>query len=356
MKLLYIGTEIQKVDSGASLINYRNFNILKSIFGNDFVCLEPEHRKRFGYLYDWGGDKDFLNKLTEKLYSKHFDYIFLSQSLLGLVAKKIKEISPNSRVICFFHNIEVQYAKEYIRTSGVSHLPFYLSAKLAETRTVTYSDYCVVLNERDAHYLREIYNKQADLVLPTTFEDHFEGHMGCREVQKTSSEFIYLFVGVAFFANIQGIEKFIHCVLPHIPGRLVVVGKGMDEYKQKFCSLCDRVEVHGFVDSLSKYYNEANFVVSPIFSGGGMKTKTAEALMYGKTIIGTKEAFEGYVVDERAMKCADTIEEFIIGINNLIQQGRIDPLNLYSRNLFVTHYSNAVAKAKIEYFFSNINC
>jgi len=35
-------------------------------------------------------------------------------------------------------------------------------------------------------------------------------------------------------------------------------------------------------------------VILPIISGSGMKTKTAEALMYGKSIIGIKEAFEGY--------------------------------------------------------------
>lgn len=42
-----------------------------------------------------------------------------------------------------------------------------------------------------------------------------------------------------------------------------------------------------------------------------MKTKTAEALMYGKTIIGTKEAFEGYVLDEKAMKLCSNAQEFI---------------------------------------------
>lgn len=40
-------------------------------------------------------------------------------------------------------------------------------------------------------------------------------------------------------------------------------------------------------------------MVMPIFSGSGMKVKTAEALMYGKFLIGTKEAFEGYEIDEK---------------------------------------------------------
>ena len=39
-------------------------------------------------------------------------------------------------------------------------------------------------------------------------------------------------------------------------------------------------------------------VIMPIFMGGGMKVKTAEALMNGKTIFGSKEAFEGYDLED----------------------------------------------------------
>ena len=36
----------------------------------------------------------------------------------------------------------------------------------------------------------------------------------------------------------------------------------------------------------------------PIFEGSGMKLKTCEALMFGKNIIGTPEAFAGYDIDD----------------------------------------------------------
>ena len=40
--------------------------------------------------------------------------------------------------------------------------------------------------------------------------------------------------------------------------------------------------VVGEVESLAQWYHDAYFVVAPIFDGSGMKTKVAEALMYGK--------------------------------------------------------------------------
>lgn len=48
---------------------------------------------------------------------------------------------------------------------------------------------------------------------------------------------------------------------------------------------------------MAEYIYNADFLIAPIFEGSGMKLKTAEALMYGKTVFGTTEAFEGYDVD-----------------------------------------------------------
>ena len=355
MRLLYIGTDIYKVDSGASHVNLRNLSILKARFGNDFVSLAPQHCKTFCGFLNWGGDKVFLSRLQNVLQNQHFDYIFLSQSLLGTVAKKIKSIYPQIRIICFFHNIEVQYAKEYVRTSGILHLPFYFSAKSAEAKVVEYSDYYIVLNERDGFCLKDIYAKQVSLILPISFEDKYDESKVNKKILQTELDIIYLFVGVAFFANVQGILWFINNVLPYIPGRLVIVGKGMEEYEQRFKSSCERIEVYGFVDDLSFFYYKANVVVSPILSGGGMKTKTAEALMYGKTIIGTKEAFEGYVLDEKAMKLCSNAQEFIDTALCLIKNNECTVFNPYSRNLYKTFYSKEAVSDLLNIFFNKLD-
>ena len=73
-----------------------------------------------------------------------------------------------------------------------------------------------------------------------------------------------------------------------------------------------------------------------------MKTKIAEALMYGKTIVGTKEAFEGYIKDNRAMIECNTDEEFIFSLNTINNVG----FNNISREIFINNYSNANNKTK----------
>lgn len=351
MKLLYVGDDIKKVDSGAAQVNKRNMSVLKELFGTEFDYVAPVN-KRFGFSI-WGADKHFLKILLEKIRMYNYDYVFLSQSLYGVVAAVIKKHFPSVKIICFFHNIEIHYATEYVRSSGWKHFPFYLAAKSAEKLSVENSDYYIVLNERDASLLKEIYGKQADLILPTSFKDHFQYDKSNVE-NCYSTDIIYLFVGVSFFANVEGIKWFIKNVLPSIPGKLIVVGKGMDDALGYLAS--DRVQVIGFVEDLADYYYKATFVVLPIFSGGGMKTKTAEALMYGKTILGTTEAFEGYYLVPDAMIVCNSSQQFIENILRLIKVGNGMRYNSNSRNLFVEYYSFDASVKLVLNFFYQICC
>ena len=162
-----------------------------------------------------------------------------------------------------------------------------------------------------------------------------------------------MFVGSSFFANIEGIKWYISKVKPFTSDRLIIVGKGMENYKNDFS--CDNVEVHGYVDDLSDFYYRANFVVLPIFSGGGMKTKTAEAFMYGKKVFGTSEAFEGYedLDSNFAVVCNDA-DSYIESISNLLSQNKRESYNYLARNYFLHHNSFDAVLVKWKSFFDKI--
>lgn len=213
---------------------------------------------------------------------------------------------------------------------------YYLRIKFWETITCKYSDKFITLNQRDSQLLKKYYNKQSTIQLPTSFVDKFNVIKAKETILNTKEEITYLFVGVSFFPNIEGVQWLLDNVMPYVDGVLYVIGKGMDHVQ--FNNLNERVKILGFVDDLSEYYYHAKCVVSPIFSGAGMKTKTAEALMYGKTIIGTTEAFEGYDIDNHCMFCCNTKEEFIDTMNALNSR---EPqyINNASRELFEEKYS-----------------
>ena len=105
--------------------------------------------------------------------------------------------------------------------------------------------------------------------------------------------------------------------------------------------------VVGTVDDLSEWYLNACFVIAPIFDGSGMKTKVAEALMYGKRIIGTPEAFSGYegIADRVGWICT-TAADFVNAIEqaNSSIAGSFDPA---LRVLYEEHYSFAAKKRRL---------
>ena len=168
-----------------------------------------------------------------------------------------------------------------------------------------------------------------------------------------TNEIIYLFVGVAFFANIHGINWFIDNVFPHVPGKLFIVGKGMGKVFERRKS--ERILIWDYVENLSDFYYQANLVVLPVFVGGGMKTKTAEAFMYGKTVLASSESLQGYEVCEGAVYRCDTKEEYINVINELILEDKISLYNAKSRFLFEKYYSYDYSKKSLQYWIDNLN-
>lgn len=348
MNILYIGRLLHTSSSGAEQIDLRNQLLLEKMSGGNITYLPIGGGKVSSY-FNFGISNGVLNSIACELNAKRYDYIFISHSLYGRVCKFIHKKRFEIKTISFFHNIEIFYGKEYLRNKGAKAFPFYLLAKYWEKQCCKYSDFFITLNGRDSALLKKYYGKSATIELPTSIKDKFNEEIAVQVFKSAAYVDIdYLFVGVAFFANVEAVQWFIDNVLPYVKGVFCVVGKGMD--KVKFRNLSERVKILGYVDDLSYYYYKSKMVVSPIFSGAGMKTKTAEALMYGKTILGTKEAFEGYEVDEKCMHICNSGAEYVKTINEL--QGKEEYINRTSRSLYLAKYSYKASISVLQTIFA----
>ena len=135
-------------------------------------------------------------------------------------------------------------------------------------------------------------------------------------------------------------------VAPRITVKTVVVGKGLEGLKPKLKITAD-VEIVGAVQSLAAWYLGAHCVIAPIFDGSGMKTKVAEGLMFGKKVIGTREAFSGYedVAHKAGWICA-TADEFVEAINR-VGDIELPRFNSQVREIFDQTYSYSAARARL---------
>lgn len=70
---------------------------------------------------------------------------------------------------------------------------------------------------------------------------------------------------------------------------LVIAGRGAQHL-----NLPESVVNLGEVDSLEDFYSQIDCAFTPVRRGGGMKVKVAEALCWGRPVLGTEFSFEGF--------------------------------------------------------------
>lgn len=273
-------------------------------------------------------------KRIDDLLSAHsIDTVVFNTSYYGGTIRRLRKKYPNIRIICFFHNVEVLFIRDYLKETkqAISFLTMGV-AWWNERLSTRYSNKIICLNGRDFNEIERIYGRKPDTIAPLSLEDRFDE----TKLHSTPTT-VGAFIGSKFYANYYGVKWFVKNVAPRISSKILIIGKGFEICREEFAGI-PNIEVIGTVDDLDTYYYNVSFIVSPIFSGSGMKTKTAEALMFGKTVFGTTEAFQGYDVDfDKVGGLCNTADDFIRRINSFKKP--INQFNPYSRRVFVEKYS-----------------
>lgn len=357
MKILYITNSniFDSVKSGGQQVKSRNYKILRQLFGEDNVCtlLFTSNTRKINKntSYTFPSVENQIENIVTGLcgyrrfnpkWAKHIkriikqvnpDLVYLDSSELGII---LKWIGKSTKSIVFFHNIEIDYIwNNKIKRRKYYGFPVLGAAFLNEFLCTKKADKIICLTERDSIRMQKIYKRNADLVLPVSFEDIFDRSKLQRNVKAKK----LLFVGSNFPPNYQGINWFIKNVMSVLEEfELVIVGKDFEKAKRQLEK--SNVKVIGTVDDLEDYYYSYCSIVMPILYGNGMKVKTAEAMMYGMNIFATDEALVGYNADgiEGIYRC-NSAEEFVHAIKNAYNQNNIYECADMVRKKYTTEFT-----------------
>ena len=261
------------------------------------------------------------------------DLIFLDFSIAGRLLKT----KANCKKICFFHNIESDYALNKVKNEGLWFLPAYTAALLNDKIAVSNASTVMCFNKRDSNRLKMLYGRSADFMFPISFNDRFE-----ESLCQTSYSKRILFLGSCFGPNEDGIEWFIKEVMPKLPEiTLDIVGLGFENKKEQY-NQYKNINIIGTVDDTAPYYYSHLIVIMPIRYGAGMKVKTAEAMMYGRYILASSEALEGYETDniDGIYNC-NTATEYVSAIKYVFSHYSNQRYNTYVRQLFINKYETS---------------
>lgn len=339
---------------GRELLCKMNRDALKEIYSDRCMVFELSKntiRDFKSIINAFRGHLDGLSteaiaEALQLIQSANIDRIFADGSNFGEFIRVVKRRFPEIRICTFFHNVEARFFWGALKQTKTPHaLAVLMVNYLAERKAVRYSDKIVCLSKRDSDLLKRLYGRSATHVSPMAMQDKFST-TAVSPINEDREKFA-LFVGGAFYANQAGISWFVEHVAPRIDIKTCIVGRGLEQLKTKL-EIPGQVEVVGAVDSLAEWYMNSHFVIAPIFDGSGMKTKVAEALMFGKKIIGSSEAFSGYEeIGDTAGRVCTTADDFVAAIESA------DAMVRYSfdkklRAIYEERYSYTAAKSRLE--------
>lgn len=340
--ILYISKEIEN-NIGARL----HRKAVQDVVGNDnvfTVFLSPaknpsreknyisygKYQSRIERVHRWlQGNMMFIsnniiNELCYIISENKIKTVFIEDSVFGNLVKKIKHKFSDVKVISFYHDIKANLYKQWNKKSNfVGKIENNIGIR-QENINQKYCDINLVFNQRDAEVFNSIYGKYPEGIVPLPapipqLDDEYKGG-----ISEKSQKKVLLFVGTKYYPNIVGIQWFYKNVLPKLDDNFEfqIVGRGLEYLRNELTD--SHVNVIGEVVSLDEYYKNADIVIAPLFDGGGMKSKTVEAVSFGKTFVGTSESLFGFWeemddgVKGKSVYMCNTSEEWITTLNFLI--------------------------------------
>lgn len=303
----------------------------------------PVVRRLAGYVN--GATKGSIALLIDLVRTRQADAVWLNGSNLGRIAQALRAARPSTEILTFFHNCEARFFLGALRQRpSIRAVGVLVANAIAERLAVIHSDVRICLSERDSRMLRSLYGQGGSHILPMALEDQLEQGIDVSRappVQKYA-----LFVGGSFYANRQGMEWYADNVAARAAMKVCVVGKGFESWKDRL-EKNGNVEVIGRVDDLRPWYLDAQVVIAPIFDGSGMKTKIGEALMFGKRVLGTEEAFSGYEsLVGVAGECCTTADQYVDALSREAERAHVT-IDWRLRSIYLNQYSFEAAQRRL---------
>jgi len=163
---------------------------------------------------------------------------------------------------------------------------------LFEKKYFSHVDWCSVVTEADALFLRRICSRANVVTIPNGVDCEYFRPLGSREVYPS-----LVFEGnMSFAPSVDAICHFHSEILPKIKSqipetKLWIVGKDPAKEVQNLKGV--DVTVTGYVQDVRPYLDRASVFVCPMRKGAGIKNKILQAWAMGKPVVSTSIALAG---------------------------------------------------------------
>lgn len=365
MKLLHITPEAPDFNSGGA-IGVAQTIVSLTLNGYSVDYIGPainnyEFKKKYNKLYELSPTDNFLIRtvdffrgITNRRYrawkNLNIDFNIYDAVVLDFTKQSyiLERVSPE-KLFIRVHNVEVDFAdRDYRTDKTLKKFLVRLSAKYNEKKLVRAARCLVMLTEHDVRKIETLYGEiQSKFIVPVCVADNCARFIEKKEME---AEIKLLITGSLWYGeNCNGIIWFAENVCPLIKSKfkLTIAGSRPSDKLKELIKSKNYLELIDSPKEMKPYFEASDLIIAPIFNGAGMKVKVAESLSYGKPVVGTVHAFEGYkICHEVNSYLANTKEEFAAAVDKYAQMSEDERKNMFDavRKLFSENYALSVSQ------------
>ena len=304
-------------------------------------------------------NKEIKKQLIIDTNSKKIDIVIVDlPQLMYNIPKNLK-----IPIVLTQHNIEYKTFFNISKKSSkkIKKIVYYLEGiRLKRFEEKFYKSSIIKLftfiSKDDKKFFEKKYNIYNTLLIPMGIEC-VENKLGNRKFNNK-----IVFVGkMSYYPNEEAAKWFINHIFERIKKefpniKMYLVGKDPSEEIINLSS--ESIIVTGTVDSVNEFIDNADIIVIPLLSGGGVKIKLLEALSRNKIVITTLKGIEGteFINKEHVLVADNEIDFAKLCIDVLKNIEDYEYLITNSREILEKNYSwNSIGKIYSKSFQNLVN-
>ena len=299
----------------------------------------------------------FESKLTTLLKENKYDIVQIEGPYMGYYIPVIRKHSK-ARIAIRAHNVEHQiWARKSANEPNIvtSQYLSMLSKRIKkhESKILNSADLLVAISEKDQKLLLKLNPGIRSIVIPAGVDsDNYP------ESQDPEYPSLFFIGSLDWMPNQEGLIWFLENVWPEVQKssqvKFHIAGRNAPGWMEKKIRTKD-VIFHGEIEDAHDFMNKYAIMISPIFSGSGIRIKILEAMMMGKVVISTRMGSEGisYTHGENILLADDpsTFAKFIIDYGT--NRKKYDRIAKSSRNFVQENFNNKNFCILLKEFYRN---
>lgn len=301
----------------------------------EFVDVDLKIKRKDAFLNLFSGKSyhvkrfisdDFKAKLIEVLKKNEFDVVQIETIFLAPYISIIRKYSK-AKIVIRAHNIEHRIWKRLsencpslLKRIYLNHLSKTLMNY--ELKAINNTDGVITISKPDLDFFIQNGCAKPIKVIPFGISQSVISHVVPKSIDVNQSVIQIGYIGsMNWQPNIEGMKWFIEEVwIPNFSANSKVhfhlAGRFIPE--EFYDYNLPNVTIHGEVEDAYSFINDCDVMITPLFSGSGIRIKIIESMLLGKPVVTTTIGAEGInYTDKHDIIIANSVEFFTDAIKLL---------------------------------------